>query len=491
MILRKTPSQFLRTLRQISPENLPALPEKRLSAQKQRRLENAVFSRIAQEQNTSVFARYSDTAPTSSANSAAEFDAQQYEMRYEIMPARVSWKKHLAAALAACLCFAVICSAFLLRGNIASYLTTGQWSTDGAVTGHEDTQAIHIWSSDENLPETGVEPPYEDAEGFTLEISKLVMSKGRLYLSLTLRSVQPMEGIAVQYYRAILTRWNPETKQHEEIRNAVTSPNPKEDVLAGALDFPLAGLGKTNEVNGDLVLYGNYTEMTGLFHLTLEKLTLVYDSPSNAPPIHPEDGLAAVPLTDGTVTASFVIYPTSVYENAVDEPLPPRDTVTPPPELAYPPHDVSEQYSLAVNEVKISDNTVTLGMQIHSENEFPVGYGIYYKKCEIELGNHEKQVWEGKYGTDDSGVRFDHMLMAGDMHFSLTSHIVQEDAAAFAGMSYPLPGDGWYRITLRGLVLVRDAMEGEESSNGFICETIEEDGIYAVFHKESVNWSSP
>ena len=175
----------------------------------------------------------------------------------------------------------------------------------------------------------------------------------------------------------------------------------------------------------------------------------------------------------------------------MDEPLPPRDTVTPPPELAYPPHDVSRQYSLSVNDTKVIDNSVTLDLQIKSQNGFPVGYGIYYKKCEIELWNHEKQVWEGKYGTDDSGVRFDHMLMAGDMHFSLTSHIVQEDAVAFAGMSYPLPGDGWYRITLRGLVLVRDAMEGEESSNGFICETIEEDGIYAVFHKESVKWSSP
>ena len=488
MILRKTPSQFLRTLRQISPDQLPALPEKRLSARQYRRLEDAVYARIAEDENRTVFERYA--APTR-ADTTADLDTAQYEMRYEIKPIRGAWKKNLAAVLAACLCFAVICSAFLLRGNIASYLTTGQWSTDGAVTDHEDTQAIHIWSSDENLPETGVEPPYEDADGLTLEISKLVMSKGRLYLSLTLRSVQPMEGIAVQYYRAILTRWNPETKQHEELCNMVTSPNHKEDVLAGEIDFPLVGLGKTNTVSGDVVVYGNYTEMTGLFHLTLEKLTLVYDSPSDAPPIHPEDGLAAVPLTDGTVTASFVITPQSVLENAVDEPLPPRDTVTPPPELAYPPHDVSRQYSLSVNDTKVIDNSVTLDLQIKSQNGFPVGYGIYYKKCEIELWNHEKQVWEGKYGTDDSGVRFDHMLMAGDMHFSLTSHIVQEDAVAFAAMSYPLPGDGWYRITLRGLVLVRDAMEGEESSNGFICETIEEDGIYAVFHKESVKWSSP
>ena len=40
MILRKSPSQFLRVLRSLPPDELPMLPEKRLSRRQMRRLKS-------------------------------------------------------------------------------------------------------------------------------------------------------------------------------------------------------------------------------------------------------------------------------------------------------------------------------------------------------------------------------------------------------------------------------------------------------------------
>ena len=80
---------------------------------------------------------------------------------------------------------------------------------------------------------------------------------------------------------------------------------------------------------------------------------------------------------------------------------------------------------------------------------------------------------------------FAHMLMAGDggMQFWLGTHFEPTDAAT-ATMSYLLPDNGWYRITLRGLVLVRDAKEGEEAQWNLVTESLDEGAVYALFYKE-------
>ena len=55
----------------------------------------------------------------------------------------------------------------------------------------------------------------------------------------------------------------------------------------------------------------------------------------------------------------------------------------------------------------------------------------------------------------------------------------------YGTLSYELPDHGWFRIALSGLVLVREAREGEESAfYNLVCETLEEGSIYAVFHKD-------
>ena len=51
-------------------------------------------------------------------------------------------------------------------------------------------------------------------------------------------------------------------------------------------------------------------------------------------------------------------------------------------------------------------------------------------------------------------------------------------------MSYLLPDNGWYLITLRGLVLVRDAKEGEEAQWNLVTESLDDGAVYALFYKE-------
>lgn len=471
MILRKTPSAFLRTLRSIPADKLPTLPAEKLSARRQKRLEDAVFARIANEQTRTIF----DAEPIQSHTSPDDDAYVTYDSPFEMTVIEPgAWKRNLrrslASVLAACLCFAVLAAAVLYRHDIALYFAEHSHLVDtDVVPGHVETQAT------DDLPETGVAPPFENAEGLRLDVIEIDTTyTGQTSLSVRLTSDDPLEGISVQYSRVILTKWNSETEQYETLYDVYTSPQPKLDVLAGVLDFPLIGLGKTNTVEADITVSRDLRGQNGIYYLVLEGLTLVRDSDDPASGDY-ETAMIAETLTDSTVLGSFVIYP----ESAVEIP-------NPPPESTYPPHDATGQYSLSVTHTAVhNDNTVTLDMRLESADGFPVGLQIFYQICEIDLWNPEKQVWEGKFGTDDSGVNFAHMLMAGDggMQFWLGTQYEPADAAT-ATMSYLLPDDGWYRITLRGLVLVREAREGDAAEWNLVTEVLDEGAVYALFYKE-------
>ena len=470
MILRKTPSALLRTLRSIPADKLPTLPAEKLSARRQKRLEDAVFARIANEQTRTIF----DAEPIQSHTSPDDDAYVTYDSPFEMTVIEPgAWKRNLrrslASVLAACLCFAVLAAAVLYRHDIALYFAEHSHLVDTVEPGHVETQAT------DDLPETGVAPPFENAEGLRLDVIEIDTTyTGRTSLSVRLTSDDPLEGISVQYSRVILTKWNSETEQYETLYDVYTSPQPKLDILAGVLDFPLIGLGKTNTVEADITVSRDLRGQTGIYYLVLEGLTLVRDSDDPASGDY-ETALIAETLTDGTVLGSFVIYPDSVVE------IP-----NPPPESTYPPHDATEQYSLSVTHTAVhNDNTVTLDMRLESADDFPVGLQIFYKICEIDLWNPEKQVWESKFGTDDSDVNFAHMLMAGDggMQFWLGTHF-EPTGAATATMSYLLPDNGWYRITLRGLVLVRDTEDNAQIPYELITESLDDGAVYALFYKE-------
>ena len=470
MILRKTPSAFRRTLRSIPADKLPALPAEKLSARRQKRLEDAVFARIANEQTRTIF----DAEPIQSHTSPDDDAYVTYDSPFEMTVIEPgAWKRNLrrslASVLAACLCFAVLAAAVLYRHDIALYFAEHSHLVDTVEPGHVETQAT------DDLPETGVAPPFENAEGLRLDVIEIDTTyTGRTSLSVRLTSDDPLEGISVQYSRVILAKWNSETEQYETLYDVYTSPQPKLDILAGVLDFPLIGLGKTNTVEADITVSRDLRGQTGIYYLVLEGLTLVRDSDDPASGDY-ETAMIAETLTDSTVLGSFAIYP----ESAVEIP-------NPPPESTYPPHDATGQYSLSVTHTAVhNDNTVTLDMRLESADDFPVGLQIFYKICEIDLWNPEKQVWESKFGTDDSDVNFAHMLMAGDggMQFWLGTHFEPTDAAT-ATMSYLLPDNGWYRITLRGLVLVRDTEDNAQIPYELITETLDEGAVYALFYKE-------
>lgn len=473
MILRKSPSPFLHALRTMSSDQLPALREKKLSSQSQKRLEDAVLARIAEEENRTVFDQSALRSPASEPIFLPDDEATPV---IEVIGA-VSWKKTLSSVLAACLCFAVLITAVLFRGDIAHYLAEHGWTTEHTVvTEHADTQAIFKEPS-----ETGVAPPSEDAEGFALHVTNVETYVGHLVLSLQLTSDVPLEGITVQYSRVILSRWNDETKQHETLYDVYTSDRPKLDVLAGVLHFPLTAAGQTSSVTADLTVTRDLRGADGLYFVTLEGLTLVRDTgDTNAE--NAEDALIAETLTDGAVHGRFVIFPDELSNAMQDETLPPRDTVTPPSESVYPQGllGVSEKYALTLTNTAVEDDTVTLEMRLDSLQTMPVGWAVYFKTCEIDLWNHEKQVWEGKFGMGYDGVGFEKMLMAGDLHF-LSDH---EAGTVTASMPYYLPDDGWFRITLRGLVLVREAQENEEAQWNLVTEVLDENAVYAVFYKD-------
>ena len=487
MILRKTPSAFLRTLRSIPADKLPTLPQKKLSRAQYRRLENAVFTKIAAEEHQMVF----DTVSTAVGQEPLPFYDSPFEMT--VIGERGAWKKqlrrNLPTVIAAFLCFAVLVTGVYFRGNIASYLYTGVWTTD--TSGMPDTSARDTENAlyrESDLPETGVAPPFENAEGLRLDVIEIDTTyTGRTSLSVRLTSDDPLEGISVQYSRVILTKWNSETEQYETLYDVYTSPQPKLDILAGVLDFPLIGLGKTNTVEADITVSRDLRGQTGIYYLVLEGLTLVRDSDDPGSGDY-ETALIAQTLTDGTVLGSFVIYPEGIETMPV-ETLPPRDTVTPPPDSASVPHDASNLSTLVLSDTKIDGNNVTLHLALNVPNIDPDGVAVYYRIEETELWNEEKQVWEGKHGTDLSGddTYFAKMVMAGDLHFEIdgvADSIFDTPYSVFGKISMTLPDDGWYRITLRGLVLVRDAKEGEAAEWNLVTEVLDEGAVYALFYKE-------
>ena len=170
MILRKSMSAFLRNLRAVPDDRLPALPAKKLTVRQYKKLEDAVFSRITQDSIDSRSSRDTRSIPIGFDAPAAEAGLLD-DVPYERVPVdgRDTWKqnlrRYLGASLAACLCFAVLVTGVFFRGDIAMYFAQQGWY-DGTetVTDHEDTQAIHMLTGDD-LPETGVAPPYENADG--------------------------------------------------------------------------------------------------------------------------------------------------------------------------------------------------------------------------------------------------------------------------------------------------------------------------------------
>ena len=467
MILRKTPSVFLRTLRAISPDALPALPTKKLSAAQTKRLENAVFSRIAAEQNTSVFTM------TEEADSYDRFDAP-----YESTPigGKAAWRDFAKMAVTACLCFALLASVVLIGGRLARLTGAGQ-TTDTQERDHNTTNALY-WESD--LPETGVTPPYESAEGFSLFVNEVDTGIGQLSLSLQLNTEQPMEGISVQYHRVILSRWDSSKEQFEILYDYSIPYQPKLEILAGDVHFPIIGMGQTTTAEGILTVSRDLRGQAGLYFITLEGLTLVADADVESADSY-EEALIATVLTDSTVCGRFSIFPESTLENTPDETLPPRNTVTGPPEHVWAPTVTADGFSLTVKNESITNNAVTLGLRLESEEPLPGdSYAVFYKYCDIALWNHELQIWEGKYGTDDADAPFINMTMAGDIHFLVDG----KKGVADASLPFTLPDDGWYRITLRGLVLVREARDGEDAKWNLVCEPLDDGAVYAVFHKE-------
>ena len=79
------------------------------------------------------------------------------------------------------------------------------------------------------------------------------------------------------------------------------------------------------------------------------------------------------------------------------------------------------------------------------------------------------------------------MLLAGDVHFVIddtTDRIFDTPYTIFGTVTMTLPDDGWYRITLRGLVLVRDTEDNAQIPYELITETLDEGAVYALFYKE-------
>ena len=465
MILRKTPSVFLRTLRAISPDALPALPAQKLSAAQAKRLENTVFSRIAAEQNTSVFAMTDDN------DGYDRFDAPN-----ESTPigGRDAWKGILKIAATACLCFALLASIVIVGGRLARLTGTGQ-TTDTADNPHiSGTEAI--WREPQ---ETGIPYPRESAEGFRLDVIEAEPNIGNLTLSLQLRTAEPISGVCVQYRRAILYFCNPETDGFDIIYDMRTQNQPLLEVLAGDLHFPLVGMGETTILPTEITFSCDLRGYDGVFYVVLEGLTLVREANAETEP-DAEYGLVTEVLTDGAVLCGFHLLPDVPSDDAATEEIPPRNTTTGPPESAFAPLYPTAEYALTLKNNVITDDVVTLGLRL--ESPLPLtddSYAVYFQYCDIDLWNHEAQIWENKYGTNDADADFVKMLIAGDVQF-----LVEDDRYVEASLPYFLPDDGWYRITLRGLVLVREAREGEDADYHIVTETLDDYAVYAVFHKD-------
>lgn len=482
MILRKTPSVFLRALRSIPQDKLPPLPEKKLSWRKQRRLEDAVFARIAAEENRTIFDDDPAVIPSPSDDAYVTYDSP-FEMT---VIGRGAWKRNLrryaGGFLAACLCFAVLVTTVLYRQDIALYFAGHSWLVETDGSEHEGTQAIHEWTTDEALLS---QPPENAADDYHMQVISHQAEEHQLTLQLRLTSSEGtrFEGIAVQYGHVALELWDPGVRRWILKYEDTIPHQPQAQIMAGDLHFNIIGLGAVNEAEMSLSLPMDLTDYQGVWRISLDGLTMVRDA---KPGEEADYSLVAEPFCDGVVWALFSSEeaPTTA-DRANAENLAVRDTVTPPPQNAYPPNDLSGEYTLSVTDTWIQNDTVKLNMRLESKNELPLGHQIFYQTCEIELWNHEKQAWERKFGTDDSDVDFAKRLMAGDgeMQFWLGTQFEPAEAAT-AEISYSLPDDGWYRITLRGLVLVRDAQEHSVTPYQLVSEVIEEKGVYAVFYKD-------
>ena len=295
MILRKTPSVFLRALRSLSPDALPALPEKKLSAAQQKRLEQVVFSRIVAEQNRTIFDTVSDSAASADETFLVFLDSG----RITQIGGRGAWKYYLKNVLAACLCFALLVSAVLLGGRLARLTGRGDSATD--------TESAHMQVSETTTPlkETGVPYPGEDAEGFSLQMVQAGVhdQTGYLTLQVTLtKDGEPMQGIAVQYRRVTLSLWDPDVRVWRAKYGVFTSNQPKAEIMAGDLHFSLNGQGQTASADAVITIPSDIRGFTGVWGLSLEGLTLVRNS---SDPTDPENTLVTEVLTEGAVHTTF------------------------------------------------------------------------------------------------------------------------------------------------------------------------------------------
>ncbi|MBE6659152.1 MAG: hypothetical protein E7604_12020 [Ruminococcaceae bacterium] len=478
MILRKSLSVFLYTLRSLPSDQLPALPEKKLTKRQMKRLEDAVFARIAAEENRTVFSAEPDAV--TGRTTAQEMADAAADSPYTVEPVggRYAWKKAVSAVLAACVCFAILITGILYRHDIAMYLGGySRVSDTDAVTGHEDTQAIHVWTPDEEML---AQPPENASDAYHMQVTDYTAEEDALILQVRLSSSDGtrFEGYAIQYSHITLELWDPNVRKWLLKYDYPFSYQPTAQIAAGDLHFDILGRGAVLEAETTLTLPMDMTDYQGVWRVTLDGLALVRDAlPGESSPF----GLVEEPFGDGVVWALFSSEeaPAST-ERAYAQPLPPRDTVTAPPQSAHTPPLASEDYALLLSKTKVKDDTVTLELVLQTPTGKPDGYAIYYETCEIELWNHEKQVWEGKFGTDSVDVPFEKMLLAGDVQFVVDRY----SENTYASLSYDLPHDGWYRLTLTGLVLVREAREGEEAEYNLVTEMLDEGAVWVVFYKE-------
>lgn len=481
MILRKSPSAFLRALRSVPSDTLPALKVKKLSRRQMKRLEDAVFARIAASENRTVFDEFKAVPPAGCRTDThhSMFAPDEDSAPHIEVIGVFSWKKALPSILAACLCFAVLVTGVFFRSDIAIYLANHGWIAEAeSSTDYTDTQALNT-----DL----VLPPDDTAENFSLEITEMGYHDQTGFPTLILQLTtngEPMEGISVQYSRVTLSLWDPDVRVWRAKYDVYTSGQPIAAVMAGDLHFPMIGQEAVSTVEGVITVPRDIRGYTGVWCLSLEGLTLVRDDPDSTKDVD----LIAEVLTNGTVHALFqsragdIAGSTDVSQD--------NNTVPQPPESVLLPPDASNLSTLLLSHTKIDGDTVTLDLVLNAPAADPDGYAVYYRIEETELWNDEKQVWESKHGTDFSGndTTFAKMLMAGDVHFVIddtSDRIFDTPYTIFGSVTMTLPDDGWYRLTLRELVLVREAVEGEEAAfSHLMTEEIDHGAVSIIFYKE-------
>lgn len=467
MILRKSPSQFLRVLRSLPPDELPMLPEKRLSRRQMRRLNALVAARILAADDVKT-----DKIAYSVHSADPDTDTVWYDDPYLSQPLtqQRTWMHTVGGVLAACMLFCVLTLGVLFRGNIAMFLTELREGPLPAVTETETASAI------ETLP-----PPENASEEFSMRVDAYHRDGEQLRLDVTLTSlIGPLEGISIQYDRLMLEIWDPEVRvwrmKYDVFKGEVGEEADKLEIIAGDLDFDIHEQGAVEQVSAILSVPHPQTDYTGVYRVSLSGISLVRDVREGE---SSSRDLIVTTLTDGIVSA--------VFSTETGETPAPEDTtaaaaptLTPPPELLRAPGNASETYSLLLADAASDGDTVTLDLVLTHSGTLPDGYAVYYNTGTVELWDAETQTWQEKSGNDYTDVPFAAMLMAGDVQF-----VVDDTASSiFAALPFHAPGSGWFRVTLTGLVLVREAREGEESDWSLICETLDEGSVSVVFFKE-------